>query len=60
VADPRGPGRPPLDDDDASVKVCLTLPGRQYDDMYERAQRERVSVPEVIRRSLDPEKKYPK
>jgi hypothetical protein len=38
----------------------VKLPSRQYDDVYERAQRERVSVPEVIRRSIDAQKKYPK
>jgi hypothetical protein len=53
-------GRPPLDDGDPSVKVCVSLPSRQYDDVYERAQRERVSVPEVIRRALEDEKRDPK
>jgi hypothetical protein len=47
------PGRPPLDDDDASVPVCVSLPGRQYDAMYTRAQRDGVTVPEVIRRDLE-------
>lgn len=50
-------GHPRLDDDDESVPVHLTLPSRQYDDLYERARRDRVSVPEVIRRLLDPNKK---
>jgi len=48
----RQPGRPPLDDDDDSVPVHLTLTGRDYDDLYQRAQQERVSVPEQIRRTL--------
>jgi hypothetical protein len=57
----RGPGRPPLDDEDDedSVAVCVKLPSRVYDEQYQRAQRERVSVPEVIRRTLT-EKRYPK
>lgn len=57
---PRRPGRPPLDDDDPSVQVCVSLPGARYDELYDRAQRDRVSVPEVIRRQLDADKKYPK
>lgn len=48
----RQPGRPPLDDDDDSVPVHLTLPGRQYDALYRRAQADRMSVPERIRRDL--------
>jgi hypothetical protein len=56
MADKRG--RPPLDPDDQSVEVCVTLPSRKYDEIYERARRERVSVPEIIRRDLiQPEKK---
>ena len=51
----RGPGRPPLDPDDPSVPVCLKHPSRQYDEAYHRAQRDRISVPEVIRRALDRE-----
>jgi hypothetical protein len=46
------PGRPPLDEDDESVPVCVSLPGRQYDAMYTRAERDGVTVPEVIRRDL--------
>lgn len=59
----RAPGRPPLDDDDASVPVCLTLTAKQYDALYRRAQCDRVSVPEQIRRELRepaPAKKYRK
>jgi len=47
-------GRPPLDPADPTVKVCLTLKSRQYDAVYKRATRAHVSVPEVIRRALDP------
>jgi hypothetical protein len=45
-------GRPPIDDDDDSVPVCVSLPARQYDAIYDRAQRDGVTVPEVIRRDL--------
>jgi len=38
----------------------VTLPASQYDNVYKQAQRDRVSVPEVIRRSLDTAKKYTK
>jgi len=54
----RTPGRPPLDDDDPSVDVHLRLPSKQYDDTFARAQRERVTVPERIRRDIrDAQKK---
>jgi hypothetical protein len=49
---PRKPGRPPLDPNDPSVRVCFRLPGRQYDDLYHRAQRERTDVGTIIRRRL--------
>jgi hypothetical protein len=50
-------GRPPLDPSDRSVELCLTLPGRRYDELYSRARVARLSVPELIRRSLNPDKK---
>lgn len=46
------PGRPPLDDGEASVPVHVKMTTTQYDDTYVRAQRARVSVPEQIRRDL--------
>ena len=46
------PGRPPLDEDDPSVDVHLRLPSKQYDDTYDRAQKERVTVPELIRKDM--------
>lgn len=48
----RPPGRPPLDDDDDSVPVHLTLTGRHYDHIEAQAKAARVSVPEIIRRQL--------
>jgi hypothetical protein len=47
------PGRPPLDDDDPSVSVSVSLPSKQFDALCKRAQREDVSVPAIIRRDLD-------
>jgi hypothetical protein len=47
------PRRPPLDDTDReSVGVLVRLPQRQYDAVWHNAQRERVTVPEWIRRRL--------
>jgi hypothetical protein len=37
---------------DPPVRVCFRLPGRQYDDLYHRAQRERTDVGTIIRRRL--------
>jgi hypothetical protein len=49
----KGPGRPPLDEADPSIKVTISLPSRQFDDFCARALREQISLPEVIRRRLD-------
>lgn len=46
------PGRPPLDRCDKSVVVSLAMPGRVFDRVYARAQYERLTVPEIIRRAL--------
>lgn len=46
------PGRPPLDDEEASVPVCVKMTTTQYDHTYLRAQRARVSIPEQIRRDI--------
>jgi hypothetical protein len=57
----RSPGRPPLDDDEESVPVCVVMTTTQYDETYARAQRERVTVPERIRRDVQAaSKKYSK
>jgi hypothetical protein len=50
------PGRPPLDEDDPSVSVSISMPSKQFLKYCQRAQREDVSVPEIIRRDLDPNK----
>jgi len=46
------PGRPPLDRTDPSVKVSISLPSKQFDHYCDRARREDVSVPTIIRRDL--------
>jgi hypothetical protein len=48
----RGRGRPPLDPSARSVAIQLRVPARDYDVLYGRAQREGVSIPEVVRRDL--------
>jgi hypothetical protein len=57
---PRRPGNPPLAHDDTSVDVHLTMTGRDYDDAYRRASRERVSVQEIIRRDIRQGSRNPK
>jgi hypothetical protein len=37
---------------DDSIKICVTVPAHKYDELYRRAARADVSVPEFIRRSL--------
>lgn len=49
---PKRPGRPRVDDKDDSVQVCLTVTQRTYDRAYVEAQRDGVSIPEVLRRQL--------
>ena len=46
-------GRPPLDINDPSVRLTVALTGRQFDDVFRLAQREKVTMPEVVRRLLD-------
>lgn len=49
---PRRPGRPPLSDDGPTKPVCFALSCEKYDRLYARARRERITVPELIRRAL--------
>jgi hypothetical protein len=57
--DPRRRGRPPVDPTDRSVLVTVTLPGRRYDALCRRALRLQTSLPEIIRRELEPPEKTP-
>jgi hypothetical protein len=48
----RRPGRPRLDPEDPSVNVHFRLPTKQYDAAVKRAQDERLSLADYIRRQL--------
>jgi hypothetical protein len=50
------PGRPPLDKADPSVRVGVSMPSKQFDELDKRAKRAEVSVPEIIRRDLKEKK----
>jgi len=50
-------GRPSLDPD-GSVEMCLTLPAKRYDELHAQARAERVSVPELVRRALTPNRLF--
>jgi hypothetical protein len=50
------PGRPPLDEADPSVSVSISMPSRQFAGYCARAHADDVSVPEIIRRDLEPNK----
>lgn len=52
MSEPKRPGRPALDADDPCVDVHLRMPSKEYDVTFERAQRDRVTVPERIRRDV--------
>jgi len=58
------PGRPPLDEDDHSARICLSVPGKQFDALDALATRERVTIQDLIRRALaddrPPRKTYTK
>jgi hypothetical protein len=57
VSPKRRPGRPPIDEDDDSVRVSITLPAKHFDSLCRQALRDDISVPEVIRRELAPRQK---
>jgi hypothetical protein len=42
-------GRPPLDTDSPSVSVNVRVPAARYDELFAAAQRQGLSVPQVIR-----------
>jgi hypothetical protein len=51
VTEPNRRGRPPLENA-RSTPVNVRMTARDYDAAYARAQRDRVSVPEVLRRAM--------
>jgi hypothetical protein len=46
-------GRPPLSRNDPSAAVLVRMPSKQYDALFLQAARERVSVPDLVRRVLN-------
>ena len=53
-------GRKPLDANDPSVNVCFRLPSREFVALDARAQRQQVSIAELIRRELAKEMLAPR
>jgi hypothetical protein len=49
----RSPGRPPLDDEDPSVSVSISMPSKQFAAFCKRARHDDESVPAIIRRDLN-------
>jgi hypothetical protein len=49
---PRPPGRPPLDDNDPSVPLSVSLPSKQLAAAEAHAKQERLTVQDWIRRVL--------
>jgi len=47
-----GPGRPPLDRADPTVRVCISVTTKTYDDLDRRARAARVNLSEYIRHQL--------
>jgi hypothetical protein len=52
VVERRRRGRPPLDDKNPSAAVDLRVAPDDYDAVYRIAQRDRVTVNDVIRRAI--------
>jgi len=52
----RRPGRPPIDPNDPSITVTISLPTKHFDRYCAAARKQSVSLPEAIRRALYKEK----
>lgn len=52
IAVSRPPGRPPLDPNDRSVPIQVRVPSREWDEIYQRSRRDRLTMPEYIRLAL--------
>ena len=48
------PGRPPLDAADPSVRLTIVLPSKHMIALCQRAERERRTLPELVRVLLKP------
>ena len=52
---PERRGRPPLTPGEQPARVHLSVPAADYDRAYQLAQREGISVPQLLRRGLSRE-----
>jgi predicted HicB family RNase H-like nuclease len=52
MSEPTKRGRPPLTPGDVPARIDIRVSSTQYDQAYQRAQREGISVPALVRRSL--------
>jgi hypothetical protein len=52
-------GRPPLDRTGPSIPVTVRFPPRHFQELLDRASRDRVSLPETIRRASAAPNKEP-
>ena len=49
---PRRRGRPPVDPDNGSCKLTVTISAKDFDRLYAQARDARLTMPEWIRREL--------
>jgi hypothetical protein len=52
MSEPTKRGRPPLTPGDTPTRIEVLVPSRQYDRAYQRAQRDGISLPALVRRGL--------
>lgn len=52
MSDPIKRGRPPLTPGDVPTRIEILVPSTQYDRLYERAHRDGISIPALVRRGL--------
>jgi hypothetical protein len=52
MSEPTKRGRPPLTPGDTPARIEVLVPSTQYDRLYERAQRDGLSIPAIVRRGL--------
>lgn len=52
MSESKRPGRPPLNEGDIPARLHVTVPSKDYDRAQQIAQRQNISVPEVVRRGL--------
>lgn len=55
LTDARRPGRPPLDPRDETAQISIKLPSKQLTALYQQAQRERKTLPELVRDLIKPQ-----